>query len=471
MFKKISFYHYKRKNMKIGGKSTFGLLTKGVFTFVLFPIFIVCCNQRETGESVAQDEYQWPSVEELPNVQKLPDPLIMFNGDSVKSMEKWWCDRRPELISLFNHYMYGKPPAAPDNFYFSIDDVNRNFYDGKATRKLVTLHFGPDETPPVSLLLVIPNARIRPAPVFIGLNFAGNHTTMDNPTIPLTQAWVNNRYTGGEDNRAHDDQRGIRKSRWQFEKAIERGYAVATMYAGELSPDTEGRFREGVHRGYFEEGQERPGRHEWHAIAAWAWGLQRGVDYLMQDSDIDNNGIIVIGHSRLGKAAILAGATDERIDIVIPNQAGAGGTSPARANVAIPQANFEGGTREKYAHKEFTVAKNNYWLPPIYKEFNDRVEKFPFDQHSLIALVAPRPLLLTNATDDEWADPRGQFNILVLATPVYHLNRVEGLETTIFPEENQLIGSRLGYFIRPGGHSMTDVEWEIWMEFSDKWLK
>lgn len=441
-------------------------LKKIIYLFLLFTVLVACGSTKE----VVNDEYKWPSVNELPSIETLPDPLIMFNGDTVQSAEQWRSARRPELISLFNHYMYGEPPPAPDNFSFSIDDVDSNFYDGKATRKILTLHFGPDGTPPVSLLLVVPNNRIDPAPVFIGLNFVGNHTTMDDPAIPLTEAWISNKWSGGEDNRAHNNQRGIRKSRWQFKKAIDRGYAVATIYAGELSPDTEEYFTEGVLRGYLDEGQKRPGRHEWHAIAAWAWGLQRGVDYLMQESDVDNEGIIVIGHSRLGKAAILAGATDERIDIVIPNQAGAGGTSPARANVAIPQANFEGGTREEFIHSEFTVAENNFWLPPIYKEFNNQVEKLPFDQHSLIALVAPRPLLLSNATEDEWADPRGQFNMLILATPVYHLHKVEGLETTTFPEENQLIDSRLGYFIRPGGHDMTAVEWEAWLDFCDKHL-
>ena len=405
---------------------------------------------------ISAQKTSWPAVENLPVIAHLPDPLIMFDGTPVTSVEQWRKDRRPELISLFEHYMYGKAPLAPENFHFNIDDVDLNALEGRATRKLVTLHFGPDGTPPVSLLLILPNNRKGPFPVFLWLNSAGNHILMADPDIPLTNAWVSKRYTGGEDDRAHDDQRPTQTS-WQIEKAIDKGYGIATMYAGEISPDYDGGFAEGVHQGYFRYGQDRPEPNEWGVIAAWAWGLQRGVDYLFQDDDVDKHAIIVTGHSRRGKAALLAGALDERIAVVIPHQAGCGGTSPNRFNV---------GESVEQINKSFP-----HWFNDTYKEFNNQVDRLPFDQHSLIALVAPRPVLLTNATEDQWADPTGQFNMLVAATPVYELHGVEGIKTSVFPEENSLIDSRLGYFIRPGKHSMIDTDWDVWLKFCDKQLR
>ncbi len=399
---------------------------------------------------------QWPDVNNLPVVKELPDPLVMFDGTAVTSAAEWQEKRRPELISLFKHYMYGYSPPAPENFSYTVDLADRGKYGGKATLKLVTLSFGPRGTPEVSMMIVIPNDREGPVPVFLGLNFPGNHTTAGFPEIPLTQAWVNDNWTGGTDNRAQDDQRGIREWRWPYEMVIERGYAVATIYAGEITPDYDGGFTKGVHKGYFNEGQERPGTREWGAVAAWAWGLKRGVDYIVEDPDLDNDGIIVIGHSRLGKAAMVAGAFDERIGIVIPSQAGCGGTSPNRFNV--------GETVERIN----TVFP--HWFNDTFKEFNTQVERLPFDQHSLIALAAPRPVLLTNATGDEWADPGGQFNMLVAATPVYELLGVEGVETDLMPPQNHLMSSRLGYFIRPGRHDMTVTEWEAWMDFCDRHL-
>lgn len=398
----------------------------------------------------------WPGVADLPVVEDLPDPLIMFDGSKVVSAVQWKEERRPELISLFEHYMYGYSPPAAANFSYSIDLVDTTKFNGKATLKLVTLRFGPAGTPPLNMMIMVPNRREAPSPVFIGLNFTGNHTTIDFPEIPLTSAWINNSWSGGTENVALDNQRGIRAWRWPYEMVIDRGYAIATIYAGEISPDYNGGFTEGIHKAWFSEGQTSPGPEEWGAVAAWAWGLRRGVDYLVQDKDLDKEGIIAIGHSRLGKAAMVAGAFDERINIIIPSQAGCGGTSPNR---------FNAGESIKQINTSFP-----HWFNGNFKKFNDQPEKLPFDQHSLIALAAPRPVLLSNATGDQWADPAGQFNMLMAATPVYEFLGEEGIGTTTFPEENVLVDSRLGYFIRPGKHDMTVTEWQAWMDFSDKHL-
>ena len=191
------------------------------------------------------------------------------------------------------------------------------------------------------------------------------------------------------------------------------------------------------------------------AIAAWAWGLQRGVDYLIKDSDIDRTRIIAIGHSRLGKTALLAAAFDERFAMAIPSMSGCGGTAPSRSNTGESVAQI---------NKNFP-----HWFNDTFKQFSQDVERLPFDQHALIALVAPRPLLLTNATADTLCNPRGTFDMLVEASPVYELLGVKNpLSTQEFPKENGLIDSCLGYHIRPGEHDMTEVEWNVWLDFADK---
>jgi hypothetical protein len=385
----------------------------------------------------------WPAVEDLPEVKGLPDPLMMFDGTPVTTATQWQNQRRPELISLFEYYMYGKAPAAPVNFTVAIDPPAKDVFDGKAVRKIITLHFGSEGTPPVSLLLVAPNVD-KPVPVFLGLSLVRDKNAIDDPNslLPDNSPWA--KYWS--------------ESIKNIEHAVDRGYAVAVMFAQEICPDVrEGdeAFFKGVHCGYMKPGQIRPGPHEWAAIAAWAWGLQRGVDYLVQDAAIDKQRIIVVGHSRFGKTALLAGALDERIAMVIPSQAGCGGTAPSRTQVGETVERINGA----FPH----------WFNDTFKQFNDKVERLPFDQHCLMALVAPRPLLLTNATEDEWANPHGQYDMLVAAAPVYELLGVkEALAAKDFPKENVLIDSRLGYFFRPGKHSVNIADWDAWMDFSDK---
>jgi cephalosporin-C deacetylase-like acetyl esterase len=192
---------------------------------------------------------------------------------------------------------------------------------------------------------------------------------------------------------------------------------------------------------------------------AWAWGIHRMVDHLSALPEVDPKRIAVVGHSRLGKAAIVAGAFDDRIALTIPNQAGCGGTSPDR--MKNPKAETVKRINTSFPH----------WFCGHFKAFNDDTSKLPFDQHCLIALCAPRPVLLTNATEDQWADPPGQFDMLKAAAPVYKLHGVDGLAAETFPAEGKLVDSRLGYWVRPGKHAMGPDDWQTYLAFADKWLK
>jgi hypothetical protein len=396
----------------------------------------------------------FPSVEQLPSRPELPDPLILLNGERIESREAWVQKRRPELKALFEYYMYGKAPVPPAKVTAKLEREEKQCLGGKATRKELTLSFGPEALPRIHLLLVVPNKREKPAPVFLGLNFRGNHTLLPDRDIALPTAWLPAR-PGVKENRATEDARGTDVDVWALEQSIDRGYAVATFYNGDIAPDHPG-FTDGVHRFFFEKGQTQPGPHEWGTVAAWAWGLQRAVDYLVTDADLDRNRVAVVGHSRLGKAAMLAGAFDERIALVIPLQAGCGGTAPSRGKVgeSVKQIN------DRFPH----------WFDAEFKKFNEHTDRLPFDQNCLVALAAPRPVLFANAVEDTWANPAGQFEVLQAAEPVYRLLGAGGLDAKKLPEVNQLVDSKLGYFIRPGKHSMTKLDWKFFLDYADKQL-
>jgi hypothetical protein len=397
----------------------------------------------------------FPEVSELPRQPELPDPLLMFGGQPVTSPEQWVSRRRPELKALFQHYMYGEmaPPPAAQTFALARQD--RGFLRGKATLKEVTITIGPPEVPRIHLLLVVPNAQAGPAPVFLGLNFQGNHTVVDDPRVALPTVWMDARWRGVKDNRATDAGRGAQVDVWAVDEVIGRGYALATFYCGDVAPDHPG-LADGIFPHFQKPGESKPGAHEWGAIAAWAWGLSRAVDCLVTDPAIDAGRIAVVGHSRLGKAAIVAAAFDERIDLVIPHQAGCGGTAPSRGKIG------ESVTRINTSFP--------HWFDAEFKNFNDQPDRLPFDQHCLVALVAPRPVLLTNAVLDTWANPEGQFQVLQAAEPVYKLLGAGGLDAPSMPEINTLVDSPLGYHIRPGKHSMGREDWAVFLKYADKYL-
>jgi hypothetical protein len=396
-----------------------------------------------------------PPVAKLPSQPALPDPLVMLDGKRVTSKEEWVETRRPELKELFQHYMYGYFPPRPKNLDFKVGRVDRNALGGKATLKEVVISFGPPDTPKIHLMVFIPNKRKGPAPVFLGLNFHGNHTLLNDPLVPLPTAWVPSNGPGVKKNKATDAGRGKHIDVWSIEQTIDSGYAVATCYCGDIDPDRAD-VREGIQPHLRQKGS-KPGPHDWGTIAAWAWGLQRAVDYLVTDADIDSGRIIIVGHSRLGKTALLAAAFDERVALAIPLQAGCGGTSPSRGKVgeSVKQIN------DRFPH----------WFNGAFKEFNQHTDRLPFDQHCLIALMAPRPVLLSNAEEDTWANPAGQFEMLVAADPVYRLLGVEGLEAKMMPKSGRLVSSRLGYYLRPGKHSMTPGDWKVFVDYADRQLR
>jgi hypothetical protein len=393
------------------------------------------------------------NVSTLPMQTNLPNPLVTVDGAPVTTPSEWFSKRRPELIALFQRYMYGHAPG-PAAIESKVEREDKNYLNGKATKKEVTIRFAPANASPIHLLLVVPNQRTKAAPVFLGLNFCGNHAVLNDPTIALPTGWMPSSCPGCTNNQATDAGRGKQIDGWAIEQSIDRGYAVATFYHGDIESDRPNA-PEGI-RAVMAKAEPGVARqnHDWGTLAAWAWGLHRAVDYLHTDRDLDSSRIAVFGHSRNGKTALLAAALDERIDLVIPHQAGCGGTAPSRGKV---------GESVKRINDSFP-----HWFNGEFKKFNEQTDRLPFDQHCLVALVAPRPVLFSNATEDQWANPNGQFEMLKAADPVYRLLKAGGLEATEVPPLGKLLDSKLGYFIRPGKHSTTPEDWRAFLDFADR---
>jgi hypothetical protein len=371
----------------------------------------------------------------------------MQDGRKITTREQWFEQRRPELKALFQHYMYGWFPA-PVAVHGTVTYTDAHFFDGKATLKLITLKLGAEGAPSINMLRVVPNHRLGPAPIFLGMNFNGNQMVVADNHVPIPASWME-----GAPYAMEFKKRAVTRAAeihtWELEQSIDRGYAVATYYCGDVEPDTTnavGGVRETVHR--------QAASDDWGTIAAWAWGLQRAVDYLVADPDIDKKHIALVGHSRLGRAAMLAGAFDDRVALVVPLQAGCGGTAPSRGTVGESVARIN----TSFPH----------WFCDEFKKFNHQTDRLPFDQDALVALCAPRPVLLGAAVEDTWANPAGAFDMLKSADKVYRLVGVEGLSAQTMPETNKLIDSNLGFFIRPGKHSMTKLDWQYFLDFADK---
>ncbi len=404
------------------------------------------------ASSVAAAEF--PPPDNLPSIPELPDPLVMLDGTNVASKEDWLNKRRPELKEMFQHYMYGKLPA-PIKVSAKVRYEDPKAFGGKATLREVVLSLGEPSRATINLLLIVPNERKGPSPVFVGLNFSGNHSLVKDPKILLPTAWMYSNRVGVKDNLATDEGRGTAVDVWNLDLAVERGYAVATFYSGDIDPDRSDK-REGIRPYWSNQGTSPAQPDDTATIMAWAWGIHRAVDYLVTAPELDAKRVICVGHSRNGKTALLAAAYDERIALAIPLQAGCGGTAPSRGTV---------GETVKQINDHFP-----HWFCSNFKQFNDDPSKLPFDQHCLVAICAPRPVLFSNAKDDLHANPDGQFEVLKAADPVYRLLGAGGLDAKTRPEIGKLVDSKLGYFIREGKHSMTRVDWQSFLDYADKQL-
>ena len=388
---------------------------------------------RLCAHAAVEKPYEVTNVDDVPmegyygtpQPYTLPDPLKMEDGTPITTAEQWYSQRRPELMELFTREMFGRAPERPELSYIVTEEGPA--LDGKAVRKQVDIKLSARRV--LHLLVYLP-AGVDNAPAFLGVNFNGNHTIIADPAV-----------------QKHQDgygvypllDRGANAGRWPVEEIIGRGYAVATFHCSDVDPDYDDGRRNGVTSLIFRKGQNYPDPDQWGSLAQWAWGLSCALDYLEADPSVDGTRVAVLGHSRMGKAALWAGASDPRFAMVISNESGCGGAALSRR--AIGETVF-------IINSHFP-----HWFCDNFKKYNKNESALPLDQHELLACIAPRPVYVASAEGDKWSDPVGERLSFQEAAKVYHFL---GLPTDL-----------MGYHIREGRHAINQEDWQHYLDFAD----
>ncbi len=363
--------------------------------------------------------------------RRLPDPLKKPGERAVASSEEWERGRREEVLRLFEEQVFGAAPVGrPERMTFEVERTE-GWMEGAAVRKQVRIRTeGPGGENVIRLLLFVPaGTEARPVPAFLLINNRGQEHM--------------------------DATRERRTDFWPAEAIVARGFAAAAFDNADADPDRHDGFRDGVHGAFDPPGAPRPS-HAWGTIGAWAWAASRAMDYLETDPGVEASKVAVVGHSRGGKTALWAGATDPRFAMVVSNDSGCTGAAVSRgkAGETVRQIN------DRFPH----------WFCENYKAYNDNEDALPVDQHMLIGLIAPRHVYVASATEDLWADPQSEFLGLTFASPVYRLYGMEGIAGAMPGPEQPLHTNGMGYHLRTGGHEMTVYDWERFMEYADKFL-
>jgi hypothetical protein len=382
--------------------------------------------------------------EALVEPYSLPDPLVFEDGTDVTAAT--WVGRRAEILRLFEDHVYGRTPGGALAVTTEVIESGPAL-DGSADRRQVKISCtNNDATVEIDLLLYVPAGAGGPVPVFLVPNFEGNHTIAVDPVIVRSAGAARDR--GGR-----LEGRGVKAHRFPLSTIIGRGYGLATFYSGDTDADVDDGFAHGAQRLHYDAGQTEPAAFQWGTIGAWAWGCSRVLDHLVTEPSVDGGRVIVGGHSRLGKTALWAAAQDERFAAAFSNDSGCTGAALSRRrfgeNVAVITALFP------------------HWFCRNYRCYANREADLPVDQHQLIALLAPRPVHVASATEDQWADPLGEFLAARAASPVFRLLGRGGLEIDTFPSAGDASIGTVSYHLRDGPHELLEFDWLRYLDFAD----
>ena len=338
---------------------------------------------------------------------------------------------------------------------FEVFDKGTLALGGKAIRRQVTIYFTADKSgPKMDLLVYLPAAARKPVPLLLHISFLANSSTANDPGVRPGEVWnasQNKRVPATQDPMLK--WLSVAQMNPPIDQMLDAGFGVATFYYGDVDPDYIEGFSNGIRATYLKSGQTVRAPDDWGSIAAWAWGLSRAMDYLETDEGVDAKRIAIEGGSRLGKTVMWAGAHDPRFAMVIARASGEGGAALSRRDYGETIAHLTAPTRYPY---QFAA---NY---AKYAGFPDTA---PMDANMLIALIAPRPLLLQTGSTDYWSDPKGEFLAAVAAGKVYKLLGKDGLDTDAWPPARTPILHTLGYYMHDGGHTILPDDWQVSLEF------
>ncbi len=396
----------------------------------------------------------------------LPDPLKMNDGSAVKTVADWESTRRAEILEMFQREMFGRLPEElqkagnhPDFVKFRVAEECDNALDGKAIRKQVEITFhainDPEKSVKANLLIYIPKNVKGPVPVFTGYNFRGNHAIINDPDIFVFRVSDGSIPVGDLDDY---NARGAMARRWDVMQVLNAGYALATIHYEDVAFDNGQCMKSGIFTlyGNNDDPETRDGD-DWGSIAAWTWGLSRVMDYIETDPMLDETRVAVMGHSRLGKTSLWAGATDPRFAITISNNSGCGGAALSRRHY---------GESVQRINRVFP-----FWFCKNFRQYGTNTAGLPMDEHELIALMVPRGVYVASAVEDQWADPYGEYLSCFHAVPVYQLymeTPFDGQAEPLHPDIHQPVGNRIAYHIRAGKHDVTSYDWEQYIKFAKR---
>ena len=389
----------------------------------------------------AQDEANYD--ESRVPAYELPLLLADRQGRPIRDAAAWRA-HRPTLVRAFEDTLYGATPTGLPDAHVAPLEEPVEVLEGRAWRQRIRLAWPGGFS--AEMLVHRPRGE-RPVPYFVGLNYFGNHAVVADPRIPLSTRWMRASDAAGIVNhRATERSRGVMARRWPLDLIIGAGCGVVTAYYGDFAPDAPDVVRDGI----APLARERQSSAQWGAIGMWAWGLSQMRRAAATLPGLDARRAIVIGHSRLGKAALWAGAQDEAFAMVVSNDSGCAGAALSRRQY--------GETIERIT-RAFP-----HWFRPDAARWARREAEMPVDQHQLLALVAPRLLHVASAVDDRWADPRGEFLAARHASPAWTLFGKAGVGVSEMPGVDRAVGADVRYHVRTGGHDITAVDWAHYLE-------
>lgn len=363
----------------------------------------------------------------------LTAPLVSLEGKRVDSAEQWETVRRGELLNLFRDHVYGHRPTTEYAVEFEVEKTIDNVFDGTAVGQSITVAIKKEEKNyTYRFVLFTPKSatKEKPAPAVIHIN--------NRYFVPLDKAIAE-----------HDPF-------WPVKTLVSRGYATASFHTSDVDPDKKDHFEKGI-RGFLA-GPEGEQYSDWRALSAWGWAGSRILDHLDTRKEIDSKKVAISGHSRGGKTALWAAAEDPRFAIAYSNNSGCGGAALSRR----AYGETVGRITSSFPH----------WFSNTFSEYTDRENDLPVDQHELISLIAPRGVYIASADEDLWADPRGEYTSLQLASPVFTLLGKESIKEESLPALNQpRVKGATGYHIRTGGHALLQEDWDWFLDFADTILK
>ncbi len=423
--------------------------------FILFALFSVMTVAQQPNRPTLVAGFPVNYEENAVGTYTLPELLMTADGKRVTDANTWTKKRRPEILKMIEETQFGKMPPSPKNMSFDVFDQGTPALNGKALRKQVTIYFDKADTEhKMTLLIYLPANTKAKVPLLLNISFAAPNQMIDDPGIRVGEIW---NPTEGKKIKADQPSRFGKMNVEQF---LEAGFGLATVYYGDIEPDFKDGIKYGIRSKYLKNGQTQPANDEWGAISAWAWGLSRAMDYFEKDKQIDAKRIAIQGASRLGKTVLWTGAHDTRFKLVLASISGEGGAAIARRNYGETIAHITDPSRYYYQ------------FAPNYHSYSNKANELSFDAHMLVALMAPRALLLQTGNTDYWSDPKGEFLSAIAAAPVYKLFGETAPTTTEMPAANDtsLLMNKLGYYMHEGGHTVLPNDWTLFISYMKKYL-